>query len=80
MMHLTGGVGEASFQQAGYSRPNSDCEGTKFTQPANDQSRISGVAIFVQVKIVQVDFCPSEDCPSEHCPSDIIVQVTLLSK
>ena len=30
MMHLTGGVGEASFQPAGYSRPNSDCEGTKF--------------------------------------------------
>ena len=41
MMHLTGGVGEASFQPAGYSRPNSDCEGTRFTPPANDQSRIS---------------------------------------
>ena len=41
MMHLTGGVGEASFQPAGYSRPNSDCEGTKFTPPANNQSRIS---------------------------------------
>ena len=41
MMHLTGGVGEASFQPAGYSRPNSDCEGTRFTPPPNDQSRIS---------------------------------------
>ena len=30
MMHLTGGVGEASFQPNGYSRPNSDCEGTIF--------------------------------------------------
>ena len=40
-MHLTGGVGEASFQPAGFSRPNSDCEGTPFTPPANDQSRIS---------------------------------------
>ena len=41
MMHLTGGVGEASFQPAGYSRPTSDCDGTRFTQPPNDQSRIS---------------------------------------
>ena len=41
MIHLTEGVGEASFQSAGYSRPNSDCEGTKFTPPSNDQSRIS---------------------------------------
>ena len=41
MMHLTGGVGEASFQPAGFSRPNSDCEGTPVTPPANDQSRIS---------------------------------------
>ena len=38
MMHLTGGVGEASFQPAGFSRPNSDCEGAKFTPPVNDQS------------------------------------------
>ena len=41
MMHLTGGVGEASFQPAGYSRPNSDCEGTPFTPPISDQSTIS---------------------------------------
>ena len=41
MMHLTGGVGEASFQPAGYSRPNSDCEGIPFTPPINDQSTIS---------------------------------------
>ena len=40
-MHLTGGVGEASFQPAGFSRPNSDCEGTPFTPPANDQSTMS---------------------------------------
>ena len=41
MMHLTGGVGEASFQPAGYSRPNSNCEGPRFTPLANEQSRIS---------------------------------------
>ena len=41
LMHLTGGVGEASFQPAGYSRPNSDCEGTKFTPPPNNQNRIT---------------------------------------
>ena len=40
-MHLTGGVGEATFQPPGFSRPNSDCEGTPFTPPANDQSIIS---------------------------------------
>ena len=41
MMNLEGGVGEVSFQSAGYSRPNSDCEGVPFTPPANDQNRIS---------------------------------------
>ena len=41
MMHLTGGVGEASFQPGGFSRPNSDFEGSPFTPPANDQSRIT---------------------------------------
>ena len=40
-MHLTGGVGEATFQPPGFSRPNSDCEGTPFTPTANDQSRIT---------------------------------------
>ena len=40
-IHLTGGVGEATFQPPGFSRPNSDCEGTPFTPPANDQSIIS---------------------------------------
>ena len=38
MMHLTRGVGEASLQPAGFSRPNS---GTKFTPPESDQSCIS---------------------------------------
>ena len=41
MMNLDGGVGEASFQPIGYSRPNSDCEGTPFTPPINDQNTIS---------------------------------------
>ena len=41
LMHLEGGVGEASFQPAGFSRPNSDCEGKKFTPPPNDQKRIT---------------------------------------
>ena len=40
-MHLQGGVGEASFQPAGYSRPNSDCKGKKFTPPPNEQNRIT---------------------------------------
>ena len=40
-MHLQGGVGEASFQPAGYSRPNSDCEGIEFTPPPNEQTRIT---------------------------------------
>ena len=40
-MHLTGGVGEASFRPAGYSRRNSDCEGTKFSPPPNDQNTIT---------------------------------------
>ena len=37
-MNLDGGIGEASFQPAGYSRPNSDCEGIPFTPPANTQT------------------------------------------
>ena len=41
LMHLEGGVGEASFQPAGYSRPNSDCEGIEFTPPPNKQTRIT---------------------------------------
>ena len=40
-MHLGGGVGEASFQPAGYSRPNSDCRGTKFSPPPNKQNKIN---------------------------------------
>ena len=40
-MNLDGGVGEASFQPAGYSRPNSDCEGIPFTPPANTQNTIN---------------------------------------
>ena len=41
LMHLQGGVGEASFQPAGYSRPNSDCKGKEFTPPPNEQNRIT---------------------------------------
>ena len=40
-MNLDGGVGQASFQPAGFSRPNSDCEGIPFTPPMNDQDTIS---------------------------------------
>ena len=36
LVHLEGGVGETSFQPAGYSRPNSDCKGKKFTPPPYD--------------------------------------------
>ena len=38
--NLDGGIGEASFQPSGYSRPNSYCEGTPFTPPRNTQSYI----------------------------------------
>ena len=41
LMHLEGGVGEASFQPAGYSRPNSDCRGTKFSPPPNKQNKVT---------------------------------------
>ena len=40
-MHLQGGVGEASFQPAGYLRPNSDCKGKEFTPPPNEQNKIT---------------------------------------
>ena len=39
-INLDGGVGEASFQPAGFSRPNSYCEGTPFTPPRNNQKSI----------------------------------------
>ena len=39
-MNLDGGIGEASFQPAGFSRPNSDCEGIPFTPPMNNQNTI----------------------------------------
>ena len=39
-INLDGGVGEASFQPAGFSRPNSYCEGTPFTPPKNNQKSI----------------------------------------
>ena len=39
-INLNGGVGEASFQPAGFSRPNSYCEGTPFTPPKNNQNSI----------------------------------------
>ena len=41
LVHLEGGVGEASFQPAGYSWPNTDCKGKEFTPPPNDQNRIT---------------------------------------
>ena len=41
MMHLEGGIGEASFQPAGYSRPYSECRGTTFTPAPNKQTRIT---------------------------------------
>ena len=34
---LDGGVGEASFQPNGYSRPNSNCRGNPFMPPRNTQ-------------------------------------------
>ena len=40
-MHLEEGVGEASFQPAGYSRPNSDCRGKKFFPSPNKQNKIT---------------------------------------
>ena len=40
-MHLEGGVGEASFQPVGYSRPNSDCRGKRFKPPPNRQNKIT---------------------------------------
>ena len=39
-MNLNGGIGEASFQPAGFSRPNSDCEGIPFTPLMNNQNTI----------------------------------------
>ena len=39
-MHLEGGVGEASFQPAGYSCPNSECRGKTFSPPPNKQNKI----------------------------------------
>ena len=39
-INLDGGVGEASFQPAGFSRPNSYCEGTPFTPPKSNQKSI----------------------------------------
>ena len=39
-INLDGGVGEASFQPSGFSRPNSYCEGTPFTPPRNTQKSI----------------------------------------
>ena len=39
-MNLDGGIGEASFQPAGFSRPNSDCEGIPFNPPMNNQNTI----------------------------------------
>ena len=39
-MNLDGGIGEAFFQPAKFSRPNSDCEGTPFTPPMNNQNTI----------------------------------------
>ena len=37
---LDGGVGEASFQPIGFSRPNSYCKGTSFTPPMNNQKSL----------------------------------------
>ena len=39
-INLDGGVGEASFQPAGFSRPNSNYEGVPFTPPMNNQNSI----------------------------------------
>ena len=37
---LDGGIGEASFQPIGFSRPNSYCKGTSFTPPRNNQKSL----------------------------------------
>ena len=37
---LDGGIGEASFQPIGFSRPDSNCKGTPFTPPKNSQKSL----------------------------------------
>ena len=37
---LDGGIGEASFQPNGFSRPNSYCKGNPFTPPRNTQKSL----------------------------------------